>query len=100
MAGQHTASGLRVRLSVRVQPKASRNSITVNEEGQVKIWLTAPAVDGQANAALIEFLAEFLGVKKRCVAIVGGERSRDKLIDVVGLSSAMLSERLHALRQS
>lgn len=100
MAGQHAPAGLRVRLSVRVQPKASRNSIAVSEDGHIKIWLTAPAVDGQANAALIEFLAKLLGVRKRSVAIVGGERSRDKLIDVVGLSGSELSGRLHALRQS
>jgi hypothetical protein len=56
-------------------------------------------VDGQANAALIEFLADILDVKKRSVEIVRGEKSRDKLIDVAGLSVDELSERLKAFRQ-
>jgi len=56
-------------------------------------------VGGQANAALIEFLADILDVKKRSVEIVRGEKSRDKLIDVAGLSVDALSERLKAFRQ-
>lgn len=55
--------------------------------GAIKLKLRAPAVEGKANAALIEFLANQLGIPQRQIVIEGGEKSRDKLIRIDGLSA-------------
>jgi uncharacterized protein (TIGR00251 family) len=74
-------------LSVRIQPRASKNEIISREGGGLKIRLTAPPVDGAANEALIRFLADTLSVPKSQVGIVSGQTSRDKIIRIDGLSS-------------
>jgi uncharacterized protein (TIGR00251 family) len=77
-----------VRLQVRVQPRASRNEIAVQQDGALKVRLTAPPVDGAANEALVAFLADRLGVPRRNVAIVGGMTSRTKTVEVRGTTDA------------
>jgi hypothetical protein len=73
---------------VRVAPRASRTAMVgVMGEGEnaaVKIALQAPPVEGRANAALIEFLADVLGVARSTIAIVSGENARTKRIVVQG----------------
>ena len=69
-----------VRIRVRVQPKASRNSVQIEDDGRIRVALTAPPVDGAANKALIRYMALFLGVKRRDLVLLGGERSRDKTL--------------------
>lgn len=71
-----------VRFSVRVQPRASRNRVDGVRDGALRVRLTSPPVDGAANSALIEWLAEALDVAKRRVHIVSGASSRTKLIEV------------------
>src|SRR5262249_54356215 len=72
-----------VRIAVRVVPRADRNALDgMTESGALRIRLTAPPVEGAANTALIAFLAETLGVPKRDVAIVRGERGREKLLRI------------------
>jgi uncharacterized protein (TIGR00251 family) len=65
-------------LSVRVQPKASRNAIQGVHGEALKIAITAPPVDGAANKACIAFVAKQLGLAKSAVAILSGETSRNK----------------------
>ncbi len=72
----------RVRFGVRVQPRASRSEIVGVHGDALKVRLSAPPVDGAANAALVEFIAEALGVPRRCVRIVGGENARSKIVEV------------------
>lgn len=68
-------------LSVRVLPNAKRSGIEgIWNNTALKIALRAPAVDGQANKALIDFLADCFHVKKRQINIVRGETSREKTI--------------------
>ena len=74
-------------ISVKIQPRASKNEIIRREDGGLKIRLTAPPVDGAANEALVKFLAHKLGVAKSSVEIVSGQTSRDKTIRIDGLSS-------------
>jgi hypothetical protein len=75
-------------LPVRVTPRASRNEIVeILSDNTVKIRLTAPPVEGQANAELIEFLADVLGVPKSKLEIVAGSSGRDKLISVLDMDS-------------
>ncbi|MFH1825850.1 MAG: DUF167 domain-containing protein [bacterium] len=66
---------------VRVIPNAKHNKI-VQEPGRLKVYLTAPAVEGKANKALIKFLAEYFDVKKSKIKIVKGSKSRDKIVEV------------------
>jgi uncharacterized protein (TIGR00251 family) len=70
-------------LAVRVTPRASRNEIVeMLDDGTIKVRIAAPPVDGEANATLIEFLADILGVPKSRLDIVAGVTGRDKLIAV------------------
>jgi len=77
-----------ITLSIRIQPRASKNEITWMENGGLKIRLTAPPVDGAANEALIRFLAETLSVTKSQVDIVSGHTSRDKIVRISGVGNA------------
>lgn len=75
-----------IRFEVKVQPRSSRNQISGFQEGQLRVRLTAPPVDGEANQGLVAFLAETLGLSKRDIVILRGETSRVKLIGVHRIS--------------
>ena len=77
-----------VRFEVRVQPRASRTELAGSHGEAVKIRLAAPPVEGAANAELVAFLAKRLGVSRSAVRIVRGERGRDKVVEVEGISEA------------
>ena len=70
-----------MRLSIRVIPRAKQNKV-VEEDGRVKVYLTAPPVEGRANQALIGVLASHFQVKKSDVRIIRGEKSRDKVVEI------------------
>jgi uncharacterized protein (TIGR00251 family) len=81
--------------TVRVVTRAQRDEIaSVEEGGSLKIRLTASPADGQANAALIKFLAARLGVPESAVEIVAGQDRRDKMISVEGITAADVEQRL------
>lgn len=69
-------------LRVRVQPRASRDAIVGPMGDELKIAITAPPVDGRANAHLIAFLARTFGVAKNAVTLLGGENSRSKRLHI------------------
>ncbi|MBX6332275.1 MAG: DUF167 domain-containing protein [Gemmatimonadaceae bacterium] len=73
---------------MRVQPRAARTAIEGVHAGTLKVRLTAPPVDGAANEALVELLADRLGVPKRAVVIVGGASARTKVVEVDGVDVA------------
>jgi uncharacterized protein (TIGR00251 family) len=73
-----------VRFEVQLAPRSSRDAILGVHDGALKIALTAPPVDGAANASLVAFLAKQLGVPKRDVRITHGLTSRRKTIEVDG----------------
>ena len=75
-----------VTFAVRVVPRSSRNQVVGVEGGALKIRLTAPPVEGAANAALIEFVAKCLGVRRSAVLIISGGRARNKLVRVSGVT--------------
>lgn len=87
----------RLRISVRVQPRASCDRIRGVIGDAVKIQLTAPPVEGAANAALIAFLADVLDVARGRIRVVTGEHSRSKIVDVESEDPAALEARLEAL---
>jgi uncharacterized protein (TIGR00251 family) len=67
-----------------VQPGAKRSEFAGEHGGRMKLRLAAPAVDGRANEALVEFLADYFGVAKRNVRIAAGHRSRQKRVIIDG----------------
>jgi uncharacterized protein (TIGR00251 family) len=79
---------------VKVHPRAKKNAITGEVGEALKVALTAPPVEGRANAACIAFLSEVLNVPRSSVTIAAGENSRNKVIRVSGLSAAQVLERL------
>jgi hypothetical protein len=80
---------------LRVQPRASRNAVVGLMGDAVKLALTAPPVDGKANAAVVEYLAELLRVSKSSVTIVSGETGRNKLIAVRGVTAEQVRKALN-----
>jgi uncharacterized protein (TIGR00251 family) len=83
-----------VTFAVKVQPRARKNAITGEVGDALKVALTAPPVDGKANAACLEFFADLLKVSRSSVTIASGQSSRRKVIRVAGLSSLELRNRL------
>ncbi len=84
-------------LAVRVTPRATRNEITeIQSDGTVKVRLTAPPVEGDANRALITFMAEVLGVPPTKLDIVAGLSGKDKLISVLDMDMDEVHRRVVA----
>ena len=83
-------------VEVRVIPRAAKSALGGERDGALLVRLAAPPVDGQANAALLAFLASTLGVPKRAVSIVHGGTTRHKRVLVAGLRAADVAARLAA----
>jgi uncharacterized protein len=75
---------------VRLQPRARRAEVVGTRAGAIVIRVTAPPVDGKANAALCAFVAERAGVARSRVEVVRGMTSRDKIVRVEGVDVAAL----------
>jgi uncharacterized protein (TIGR00251 family) len=84
----------RVRISVYVQPRASKTAIAGMHDGAIKIRLAAPPVDGAANAALIEFIAGKVGIARSRVRLVSGASARRKIIEIDGVDEASIAAAL------
>ncbi len=78
----HLEEGDTLRLDVYIQPKASRDQIQGWHAGELKIAITAPPVDGQANAHLIKFLSKQFKVAKSQITIIKGELGRHKTVQI------------------
>ena len=75
----------RVRLSVRVQPRASRDEVLdVGADGALRVRVCAPPVEGAANERLVALIAKRLRVPKSNVVVVAGGTSRNKVVEVRG----------------
>jgi uncharacterized protein (TIGR00251 family) len=100
VAGKPTAQP-QATLSVRVQPRASCNEVAGLVGDTLKIRLTAPPVEGEANDACLAFLAKLLDLSPSRLAIIQGERSRSKVVRITGLTQAEVKARLakSAVRQ-
>jgi uncharacterized protein (TIGR00251 family) len=84
-----------VRINVYVQPRASKTTLAGAHDGCIKVRLAAPPVDGAANVALIEFIAERLGIAKSRVRLVSGATSRRKVLEIEGVDAATVAAALH-----
>ena len=71
-----------MRINVKVIPRSSKNEITKISDGDYKVKITAPPVDGEANKMLIKLLADHFGVPKSSVEIVGGKSAKTKIVDI------------------
>ena len=82
-------------LALRVTPRASKNEIVeVLSDGTVKVHLTAPPVEGKANKALLDFLAEILDVPVSRMDIVAGTGGSDKLVSVTDMDASVLHKKI------
>jgi uncharacterized protein (TIGR00251 family) len=80
--------------AVRLHPRAKKNAITGTLGDALKISLTAPPLEGRANHACIEFLADLLKLPRSSITIAAGQASRNKLIRISGVSAADVEARL------
>lgn len=88
MSGWYEWRGEQLLLNIRVQPRASKDEI-VGPHGadSIKVRITAPPVDGKANAHLIKFLAKSFGVAKSQVELISGTTGRDKRLAITAPTS-------------
>jgi uncharacterized protein (TIGR00251 family) len=82
------------RLVIHVQPRARRTEVAGRHGDALKVRLAAPPVDGAANAELVRFLAEALGVPRRAVRVVAGQTARRKVVEVEGVAPGVLQAKL------
>lgn len=82
------------RLTLHIQPRASRTEVVGPHGDAIKVRLAAPPVDGAANDALVRFVAERLGVPRRAVRLVAGAGGRRKVVEIHGLAAAEARRRL------
>lgn len=72
-------------VTLYIQPRASRNEIVGEQNGELKVRLTSPPVEGAANKLCCEFIAKLCGIPKRDISIISGDKSRHKRLLVTGL---------------
>ncbi len=82
------------RVRVRLTPRSGRDKIVGWRDGLLSVRVTAPPVEGKANAALERLIAKALGVPKRDVSVVSGARGREKTIEIAGMSQAEVEKLL------
>ena len=81
-------------LKLRIVPNAKRDEVAGEYGDSVKVKVVAPAVEGKANEARLEFIAEKLRVHRRDLALVAGEKSRDKIVAIEGIEPGEARRRL------
>jgi uncharacterized protein len=81
---RETGSGLEVRL--HVLPRAKRTELSGLHDGALKVRVTAPPVDDAANRAIVEFFSALLRIPRSSVRILSGSKSREKTLQVQGVS--------------
>jgi uncharacterized protein len=86
-------------LKVRVIPNAKKSEFGGYREGELILRLNAPPVDGKANKAAVEFVSRYLGLSRSAVWLIGGERSRHKIFQIVGLEDSDLERKLAELNR-
>lgn len=82
---------------VKVHPRARKDSVTGIVGDAVKLSLTAPPVDGRANQAVVEFLAELFEIPRSSVTIASGAASSLKRVHVAGTTAAAVRQRLQQI---
>jgi len=83
-----------ITFAVKVQPRARKNAITGTFGDALKLALTAPPIEGKANEAVIDFLADFFDIPRSSITIASGKTSRLKVVHVNGTNTEHLYRRL------
>lgn len=83
-----------ITIDILVQPRASRAKIGPMHDGRIKIAVTAPPVDGEANAAVIELLAKQLGIPRGSIEVIAGASSRRKTLKIANVTEQQIAELL------
>lgn len=81
-------------LKIHVTPRGSKNIVIGWRDDVLCVKLTAPPVEGAANTLLVKYIAETLGIKKQDIELKSGEKSREKILRIVGLTRQDIEERL------
>jgi uncharacterized protein len=84
-------------INVRVIPRAGRTALAGWRDGAVVVRLAAAPVDGAANDALVDALARAFDLPRRQITIAAGHKSRDKRIEIAGLTAEQVAARLSAI---
>ncbi len=71
-----------MRIYIKAIPRSSKNEVIKISEGEYRVKLTAPPVDGQANSMLIKVLAEYFDIPKSSLAIIGGKSAKIKIVEI------------------
>ena len=82
-----------VSFDILVTPRASRAKLGPLHDGRLKVAVTAPPVDGEANAAVIELIAKALGIAKTAVSVIGGASSRISRFELTSSADRLLARR-------
>jgi uncharacterized protein len=85
------------RLALRVSPGARTNAVVGRHGEAWKVRVSAPPEEGRANAAVIDLLADTLGVPARTISVVSGHGARDKLVELTGIAPDEIERRLEAV---
>ena len=72
-----------MKVNIKVHARSKRESVTPQPDGSYKVEVKAPPVDGAANQAICELLADYFGVHKRDVSVVAGATSNKKIVEVL-----------------
>jgi uncharacterized protein (TIGR00251 family) len=88
-----------ITLKVRVIPNAKKTEFSGYREGELVLRLNAPALEGRANKAAIDFVSRYFAVPRSAVSLVSGEKSRHKIFQIVGLESIDLERKLADISQ-
>jgi uncharacterized protein (TIGR00251 family) len=85
-----------IRLKVRVIPNARKNEVVSWTEDEIRLKVKAPAVEGKANAALLEYLAGLMEVPRSKIRLKAGEKARTKIIEIDGPTPDEVRERIRS----
>ena len=88
------SAGVEAMLAIRVQPGAQQNAVSGWIGDTVKLRVTAPPVEGAANIVCLTLLSELLNIPRSHLALIKGERSRNKVVRILGLSREQVYVRL------
>ncbi len=83
-----------IRLDLRISPGSGRSAVVGRHGGAWKLRVGAPPERGRANASVVDLLAESLKLRRSDVRIVGGAVSRDKVVEIAGLTREEAERRL------
>ena len=82
-----------LKLRVGVIPNARKTEFSGYREGELVLRLSAPALEGKANNAAVEYVSHYFGVSRGAVSLLAGEKSRHKIFEIVGLERSDLERK-------